>query len=266
MDEAMASVIEEIREQINAIHSGIKEPYHYKSYDAITRHFWADVNLLLEKYGRLIGRAKAKYFDHSEEINSIDKKIKEYSELLLRRADADQSLHLANLVTGKISELLSFVEELEASPPKEKVSKVAYDKLLTENEGLKKAIEVMVRFKGLPELNELLEASRNAGLPTDEHWVLALCSANLIEAIVNKKLESLGESTKGAFTQRYRRLVKIIKEKEQRDISELLPLAIYDGIRNKLDHASHSNRVTPEEALDISKIVRNLIDEIFSSL
>lgn len=124
----------------------------------------------------------------------------------------------------------------------------------------------MVRFKGLPELNELLETSRNVGLPTDEHWVLALCSANLIEAIVNKKLEELDESTEGNFEKRYKRLAQAIKKKEHRDISQLLPLAIYKGIRNKLDHASHSNRVTPKEAKDISKIVKDLINEVFKIL
>jgi len=124
----------------------------------------------------------------------------------------------------------------------------------------------MVRFKGLPELNELLETSRNAGLPTDDHWVLALCSANLIEAIVNKKLEELGESTEGNFEKRYKKLAQTIKKKERRDISQLLPLAIYKEIRSKLDHASHSNRVTPKEAKYISKIVKNLIIEVFKKI
>jgi len=55
----------------------------------------------------------------------------------------------------------------------------------------------------------------------------------------------------------------VIKEKEGKDISQLLPLALYDGIRNKLDHASESNRVTPKEAQDISEWVIKFMKEIF---
>jgi len=61
----------------------------------------------------------------------------------------------------------------------------------------------MVQYKGVPELNNLLETARNIQLPTDEYWVLALCSSNLIEAIVNKKLKELDMKIEGAFKQKY---------------------------------------------------------------
>ena len=114
------------------------------------------------------------------------------------------------------------------------------------------------------ELDELLENSRRIGLPTDRNWVLALCSANLIEAIVYKKLNDLGESCEGSFEARYDRLVKAVKEKEKgRDLQRLLPLAIYRGIRNKLDHESHESNVTAKEAKKISEIVIDLMNEVF---
>jgi hypothetical protein len=42
----------------------------------------------------------------------------------------------------------------------------------------------------------------------------------------------------------------------------LLPSAVYK-VRNKLDHASDANRVTPKEATDISKMVIDFMNEIF---
>jgi hypothetical protein len=142
------------------------------------------------------------------------------------------------------------------------ISKASYDKLLVEKENLKRTVEIMVQYKGLPELNNLLETAKNNALPLDEYWVLALCASNLIEAVVNKKLEKLGEKAEGNFEDRCKKLCKIIKEKEGRDISQLLPSAVYK-VRNKLDHSSDSNRVTPKEAKDISKMVIEFINEIF---
>ena len=43
---------------------------------------------------------------------------------------------------------------------------------------------------------------------------------------------------------------------------QILPSAIYK-VRNKLDHSSDSNRVTPKEAKDISKMVIELMNEVF---
>ena len=130
-----------------------------------------------------------------------------------------------------------------------------------EKDELKKTVEIMVQYKGLPELNTLLETAKDNSLPLDEYWVLALCSSNLIEAVVNRKLDKLGEKADGNFEERYKKLCKAIKEKEGRDISQILPSAIYK-VRNKLDHSSDSNRVTPKEAKDISKMVIEFMNEV----
>lgn len=251
-----------VKEQIKTVQNSIASSAS-TFYGEITRDFLKKVNLLQESYGAFLGRAKAKHPEYVDEIDNIANEIKTYFEYLTRDSDYKYCFKLVNLAVGKISELLSFVEGLEASPPEKKVSTRVYEKLLRENEIKKRTIETLVRYKGLPELNELLEKARSVKLSTDEHWVLALCSANLIEAIVNKKLEELRLSTEGNFENRYKRLADAIKEREQRDIQKLLPLALYKGVRNKLDHASHALRVTPKEAKDINNIVINLISEVF---
>lgn len=238
-------------------YSGISDQHE------ITPYFLNKVSNLLEVYGRFLGNAKAKHYAYLDDLNQIHSKVEEYFEGLMSSHNAKTCFKLVSLGIGKISELLQFAQGIETSKPVEGISKAKYEKLKTEDEIKKRTIETLVRYKGLPELNELLESAGDVQLPVDEHWVLALCSANLIEAIVNKKLESFEKLTKGSFQKRYNTLAQTIKEKEGRDISRLLPLAIYDGIRNKLDHASHSNSVTPKEAKDISRIVMNLISELF---
>lgn len=108
----------------------------------------------------------------------------------------------------------------------------------------------------------MLETAKNVSLPLDEYWALALCSSNLIEALVNKKLEKLGKKTDGNFEEKYQKLCRVIKEKEGRDISQILPSAIYN-VRNELDHSSDSKRVIPKEAKDISKMVIDFMNEVF---
>ena len=54
----------------------------------------------------------------------------------------------------------------------------------------------------------------------------------------------------------------MIKGKEGRDISQLLPSAVYK-VRTKLDHSSDSNTVTPKEAREISRMVVNFMNEVF---
>jgi len=77
-------------------------------------------------------------------------------------------------------------------------------------------------------------------------------------------MERLGLKIEGSFRDKYRKLCLSIKEKENgRDLSQLLPIAVYEVVRNKLDHASNSNRVTSKEAKDILKIVTDFMDDVF---
>lgn len=252
---------QQVREQIKKVQQSIG--YRSTSLGEIRLSFLQQVNYLQESYGALAGKAKAHHPEYITDINNICKEIETYFEYMTKSTNADYCFKLVNLAIAKISELLAFVEGLEASPFEKKVSRRAYEKLARENEVSKRALEMLVKYKGLPELNELLENARNVKLPTDEHWVLALCSANLIEAVVNKKLNELKLSTKGSFESKYKRLAMAIKDKEQREIQQLLPAALYKGVRNKLDHASHTSRVTPKEAKAVCEFVINLIAELF---
>jgi hypothetical protein len=258
----------EIRNLMSGIQIRICNPisHGYSDGSGVQPGFIGDVNLLLQMYGVLIGKAKARHPEYMNDIVKMDSKICEYFENLSRIEGSGMSFKIFNVASGKISEFLSFLDTLETTPPEERVSKVSYDKLAKEKDDLKKTVEIMVQYKGLPELNDLLEAARNISIPLDEYWVLALCSANLIEAVVNRKLEKLGAKADGSFRARYQKLCKIIKDKENRDIQQLLPIALYEGIRNKLDHASDSNRVTQKEAKDISKMVIEFTNEIFQKI
>lgn len=254
---------EELKKQMKQIQEEMNEYGHYIENYKLTTLFLKDTNQLNQIYGEFVGKAKAQHQEHNNQITSLDNQIIEYFQLILKAIEHPEvGFTLINLASGKISELISFINTLDTMPPQEKISKSSYDKLLREKEELKKTIEIMVQYKGLPELNTLMETAKNNSLPLDEYWVLALCSSNLIEAVVNKKLEQLGEKAEGNFEDRFKQLCKIIKEKEGRDISQLLPSAVYK-VRNKLDHSSDSNTVTPKEAREISRMVIDFMNEVF---
>jgi hypothetical protein len=257
----------EVRDEIRKVQLSMIGDFSHYSVGDVTASFLGSVNLLHQKFGEFVGKAKAKHPEYVDQIDALDSKVGYYFEYLTKSSFYASSFKLVNLAIGKICELLSFIDTIETIPLSETISRKAYDELAEENAALRKTIKVMANFELLPEINELLENARSIELPIDENWVLALCSANLIEAIVNKKLNDLGESCEGSFEARYNRLVKIVKEKEQgRDLQRLLPLAIYKGVRSKLDHASHENQVTPREAKDISRIVIGLMTEVFQKV
>jgi hypothetical protein len=213
-----------IRVQINRIRANMLKYDYYSELNVgtvtyeVTEKFLSDLNLLQQIYGEFVGKAKARHQEYLEELSLVDDGISECFAGLLKSSSSEVCFKLVNLAVGKISELISFVETLDTTPPEEKVSKEAFDKLAKEKEELRKTAEFLVRYKGLPELNTLIDSAKRIGLPVDEHWVLALCSSNLIEAVVNRKLEKLAEKAEGSFRARYQKLCKIIMEKERRDI------------------------------------------------
>jgi len=249
--------------QIRSIQLGMTTAYIFAKSGVLPTTFMGQITLLQRLYGEYLGRAKAENPELSSELTAMDKVITEYFQDFARAFNPEDCLKKISIAIGKISELVSFVETSKSNPPKLNVSKEAYDALLREKKEMEKTAEFLFKHGNFPEVSALLETAKDIGLPVDEPWVLALCSSNLIEAVVNRKLEKLGEKAEGSFRARYQKLCKIIKEKEGRDIQQLLPIALYEGIRNKLDHASDSNRVTPKEAKDISKMVTEFMNEIF---
>jgi hypothetical protein len=191
-----------------------------------------EINLLQQRYGEFLGNAKARHQEYSKQLSILDDDITTCFAKITQFSSYKTIFQILNIAIGKIAELISFVETIESTPLEEKVTKSAYNKFLAEKESLQKTVEIMVQYKGVPELNKLLETAKNNQLPTDEYWVLALCSSNLIEAVVNKKLRELDVKVEGSFKEKYRKLCSAIKEKEGTNISQLLPLALYDGIRN----------------------------------
>jgi hypothetical protein len=253
---------ENLKAQIRTIREKMTKPRTYNYMGDLTGEFFKDINLLQQRYGEFLGNAKAKHQEYLQELSRLDNDITTCFVKLTQVSQTGTIFQILNLAIGRISELMSFVETIESKPPDEQVSKASYDKLLREKEKAENIAEFLVQNKGLPELHRLMEHAKSVGIEIDEYWVLALCSSNLIEAIVNKKLEQLGEKTDGNFEERYKKLCRVIKEKEGKDIHQILPSAVYK-VRSKLDHATHENRVTSKEAENISKVVIEFMNEVF---
>jgi len=197
-----------------------------------------------------------------QEIVDYDVYISKCFEGLLETSMADKCFQFTNLAIGKISQLIAYTQTLEALP-KDVVPKALFDQAVIEKEQIEKTAKFLAMCGNMPEINSLIENGCKIGLPIDKHWVLALCSVNLIEATVNLKLEKMGLKAEGSFKEKYRKLCSLIKEQEHRELFQLLPTALYDGVRNKLDHASNSNRVTEKEAKEINRFVMRFIGQVF---
>ena len=256
---------DKLRNQIQVIQGRMKNPYYsnYEKNSKITAFYQSDANLLQQIYGEYLGNARAKHKEYSKEFSEFDYDIRTCFVKLAQTEYYVSSFGIINLAIGKICELVSFVETIESMPPEDTVPITHYNKLLREKEEAEKTARFLVQHTGLPELRTLMENTNKVGIAIDEYWVLALCSSNLIEAVVNRKLEQLGEKAGGSFRARYQKLCRIIKQKENRELQKLLPIALYEGVRNKLDHASDSNRVTPQEAKDIGKMVIAFMNDVF---
>jgi len=226
------------------------------------------MNDLLRAYGAFLGEGKAKYPTHAQVLDKMDAEARSYFQGALDEKvnpgyRADRYCSLITLGAQKISEIVGYIRTLDKILPKDTIQKELYDKLLEENKQQKTLIKMLVESRGPSQLNELLERSRTIGIKVDDYWVVAVCAVNLVEALMNKKLIDLGESTEGDFTQRLERVVSSIKRKENREIQRMLPESLYKGVRQKLDHASHKYRPTPAEADNIVKTVIGFLDELF---
>lgn len=115
----------EVKGQIVRVQESMTDSYSttfemITSQTEITPKFLKGVSVLLEKFGQFVGEAKAKHSDYLEEISNMEERIREYFEYLTKSSNSKYCFKLVNLGIGKMSELLSFVEGLEASPPKKR--------------------------------------------------------------------------------------------------------------------------------------------------
>ena len=114
---------EEVRKQIREVQSKMTRSsstwIQFGGKQEITKFFLQEVSLLQDRYGDFMGKTKARHLDYLEELSEMDETIRHYFEYLPKSAESDYCFKLVNLAIGKISELLSFVEELEDLPPQE---------------------------------------------------------------------------------------------------------------------------------------------------
>jgi len=64
-----------LREQIRTIRTKMTEAYTYESSSEVSEEFLSDVNLLQQRYGELLGNAKAKHQEYSKELIRLDNEI-----------------------------------------------------------------------------------------------------------------------------------------------------------------------------------------------
>jgi hypothetical protein len=221
------------------------------------------VSDLLKKYGVFIGNAKAKHPSYFDKLRGLDDEARSYFQSLIGKEDKkDQYYSIVILGIQKISEILSFVREIEFSAATGSVSEEVHGKVVREKEDLERVLKILAESKGYPLLSDLLEKAKTCGIDVNENWATTIGAVNLVEAATNKKLEILGESLEGSFSQRLERLRKIIKRQENRDIQQLLPGAFYK-VRSMLDHASHKYKPTSEETDLFVKGVISFLNDLF---
>jgi len=228
---------------------------------------------LLEEFGSVLGKAKVDYPAYSDQLDRLDEDARSYFQSIpkerfagtLMKLTVQDYAQVCSLGVQKVSEAISVVDRLNNPPEGMTVPKQEYDRLASENRIQKQVIKILSESRGYPNLAELVRISRSCGIQIDENWVLAVCAVNLIEAAVNRKLEDLKEPTEGTFSVRLERLASSIKKLEGRDIQQMLPTAIYDKIRSKLDHGSHRYRLTEAEAENIYRNVASFLKELFAA-
>jgi len=219
---------------------------------------------LLDAFGEYLGAKRAEHPTHVSEIEVLDRDARScFQDARLHVDNSSQYMTVIGIGVQKVSETVRWLEDL-SKQPKDLITKDEYDKAVKERKEAENALERILRNWGPPALKEIISKAQSGGLGhLDESWIIAVCSVNLVEAAVNRKLEILGSSTEGKFKERLDRLATLVKEKEGRDIQKVLPRMLYEGPRQLLDHASHGQGVTPEEADQIRRAVVSFLENLF---
>ncbi|MBU7026371.1 MAG: hypothetical protein HXS48_05465 [Theionarchaea archaeon] len=146
----------------------------------------------------------------------------------------------------KISETLSVLQRMAGER----------DRLETEKEKL------TLRIARLEEVSRDFSHLINIGntIGVDENWIISACALSLIEVMVNKKLDELGEKKEGDFRKRLNRLVEQVKKKEGREVGKIM-LDIFYSARNKVLHGG--GVPTEDEKRKIVDFVGELADKLW---
>jgi len=251
------------RARIEQLKIAIKENAGWSSVQISTLHALEE---LLEVFGSVLGRAKVDFPAYSEQLSKLDQDARSYFQILPKFVhELKEFVQYCMLGVQKVSEAIAIVERLDNPPQGMTVAKQEYDRLASENEIQKRVIKMLSESRGYPDLLNLTSIAKSGGIEVDENWVLAVCAVNLIEAAVNKKLEDLGQSIEGDFSKKLSRLTVAVKESEGRIIQQMLPSALYDKVRHRLDHASHKYHPTEAEAENIYRDVASFLQDLFRS-
>lgn len=96
----------------------------------------------------------------------------------------------------------------------------------------------------------------------DETACMCIFSLSLLEIAINKKLNDLGETTKGDFDKRYGKLVEVAKRKERKKLPAVLPKTMYKA-RSLLLHGGHKIIPPREESEQIVNWVEEFMKKLF---
>jgi hypothetical protein len=97
-------------------------------------------------------------------------------------------------------------------------------------------------------------------IEVDENWMISVCALSLIEIMVNKKLDQLGEKREGDFRKRLNRLVEQAKRKEGKEVGNIVTDIFYVA-RNKILHGGEVP--TRDERRKIIDFVRELATKLW---
>lgn len=183
-----------------------------------------------------------------ERINLVFEYIERLLKLSEEKVDSETQLQK---IRSELETLRQRCSELENQ------NKLLVDQLVL----LQKSHRKILEMAPLASLTKFLEEVQ-PHLGVDENWAISTCALVILDLAVKKRLEGLGEYSGDSFEACYRRLVEAIKRKERRDVERFLPRPFHDA-RNKLVHAGHIYKPTPEETEMIVKYVTSFVKDLF---
>ncbi len=147
----------------------------------------------------------------------------------------------------------------------EEAPKVEYSQIFFEGglKALRERLEEEIKrpYQKLEPLLGLLKLGEEKGFSNlDENWAKAVLSIILLESIVRRKVEELGEKPSGNLAEAANELQRLLKEKEGKDFPLSQVRGWLTGGRAIPIHAIHQHPINEKDASDIYKFTKSLLE------